>query len=122
MLDVDGLIDFVADDGILRFPYSTGLAPESIQGSAAIREYLSQSYQAFESVVFSNKNVVIEEETRTVVVTMEGKFQLKGGGEYANTYIHLVKYTEEGKILELAEYFNPYNVAKAFGVLDKLRQ
>jgi len=65
--------------------------------------------------------MIIEESTNTVVVIKNGKHYLKDGTLYENNYINVIRYNNDGKIIEFSEYFNPYNTAKSYGMLDKLK-
>ncbi|MEM9516664.1 MAG: nuclear transport factor 2 family protein [Actinomycetota bacterium] len=119
-LDVDGLLALAADDAVLRFPYATGLAPDELRGVAAIRDYLTESYTNFEQLTVSERNVVVDADAMVTVVRMIGRFALRTGGEYTNNYVHIATWNDAGELVELAEYFNPYNTARAFGALDAL--
>jgi len=118
--DLDKMMTFWAEDGILRFPYATGMFPDVIEGKDAIYELSKLVPEGYDSISFSDEKMIIEESTNTVVVMQEGSHYLKGGTLYENTYIIVVRYNNEGKIIEFSEYFNPYITAKSYGMLDKL--
>jgi ketosteroid isomerase-like protein len=119
--DIDKWIDLWAEDGIDRKPYATGMFPEEIIGKKAIYDAWKGITQVFDSVSFPIHEFIVDEENRTVVVRLDGKGLMKNGNIYQNTYIFLIHYDRNIKIIECYEYFNPYAAGKAFGKLDKLK-
>jgi len=119
--DFDQWILFWAEDGINRGPYATGMFPEETVGKEEIYNHFVSAAERFDTIKFSIHEIIVEEETRTVVVRLDGKMTIKSGGIYENTYIFLFHFDENNKIKECFEYFNPYIAGKAFGLLDKLK-
>ena len=119
--DMDKWIDLWAEDGIDRKPYATGMFPEEIVGKKAVYDSWKGITEVFESVSFPIHEFIVDEESRTVVVRLDGKGLMKNSNLYQNTYIFLLHYDKDLKIKECYEYFNPYVAGKAFGKLDKLK-
>jgi len=119
--DMDKWIDLWAEDGIDRKPYATGMFPEEIVGRKAVYDSWKGITEVFDSVSFPIHELIVDEESRTVVVRLDGKGLMKNSNLYQNSYIFLVHYDKDLKINECYEYFNPYVAGKAFGTLDKLK-
>lgn len=119
--DFDRWILFWAEDGINRAPYATGMSPEETVGKEEIYNHFVSTAARLDTIKFSIHEIIVEEETRTVVVRLDGKMTIKGGGIYENKYIFLFHFDGNNKIKECFEYFNPYLAGKAFGLLDKLK-
>ncbi|MFO7668578.1 MAG: nuclear transport factor 2 family protein [Bacteroidales bacterium] len=119
--DMEKWIDLWAEDGIDRKPYATGMFPEEINGRNAVYDAWKGIAEVFDSVSFPIQEIIVDEESRTVVVRLDGKGVMKNSNLYQNTYIFLIHYNEDLRIKECFEYFNPYVAGKAFGKLDQLK-
>jgi len=119
--EMEKWIDLWAEDAIDRKPYATGMFPEELVGKEDIFAAWKGITEVFDSVSSPIHEFIVDEESRTVAVRLDGKGHMKNGTIYQNTYIWLFHYDQTIKIKECHEYFNPYVAGNAFGMLDELK-
>ncbi|MCE7745553.1 MAG: nuclear transport factor 2 family protein [Candidatus Heimdallarchaeota archaeon] len=111
---------FVTDGEEIR-PYHSELFPLKTVGKKNIYESWINLEKNFGEIKFLIDEIMPIEDSNKVLVKLSGKIKFKNkAGYYENSYIYLFYFDENGKILQLYEYFNPVIAAKALGLLDKI--
>jgi ketosteroid isomerase-like protein len=115
------LSELFIENGKAVLPYHSGLFPSEIVGKKNIYEGWNDLAKNFDEIKFPITDIMPFEDPNKVAVKLFGKLKFKNkSGYYENNYLFLFYFDENGKIIELHEYFNPLVSAKAFDLMDKL--
>ena len=113
--------EFFVKDGKVFLPYHVGLFPSETIGKKNIYESWNGFAVNFDEIKFLIKEIMPFEDPNKVAVKLTGKLKYKTkAGYYENNYFFIFSFDENGKILELLEYFNPVLAARAFDMMDKI--
>lgn len=117
--DVANLFD---ENAIHINPYHSGIFPKGANGKEAIKNYWEPVFPNFDGMTFPIDEIYAMEDSSIVFVKYTGNIKLKNNaGIYSNNYYSTFKFSEEGKITEYVEIFNPITAARGFGLLDKIK-
>lgn len=108
------LLNIFAPDGVKLMPYAPPGVGDTVNGAQAIYEQFKDMRRLFSSVKFPRR-IYTTEDPNFIFVKCTGDLELKEGGKYENNYVYTFKMAD-GKITEVSEFFNPFLMAKAFGV------
>ncbi len=113
--------ELFSEDGKVILPYHSGLFPYETVGKKNIYDSWKNISENFTELKFPIDEIMPFEDLKRVAVKLSSKLKLKNKpGYYENDYLMLFYFDENGKILELHEYYNPINAAKAIGMMDKI--
>jgi len=107
-LDFETLLELMAPDGYIEWPYRPADVPGRLQGRSEIRSYLTKAAKTF--IKFDEyRNVVIHETTDPEVVIVE--YEAYGtvvltGSPFEQTVIAVFR-VRDGQILSYRDYINP---------------
>jgi len=113
-LDISSFLTIWNRDGKQVMPLSPDGFPKELNGKDAINNQYKGLPQNFSSMRFPRK-VYPTENANKVIVQYAGEIPLKAGGRYDNNYVGVFE-IKEGKVDRFTEYFDPFILAKAFGV------
>lgn len=103
-------------------PYHSGLVPAEFVGQKEIYNFIKNTSDNFSEISFSIDEIMPFEDPNKIAARLSSKMKFKNGsGYYENDYLLLAYFDDDGKILELYEYFNPIIAARAFGLMDKIK-
>jgi ketosteroid isomerase-like protein len=114
--------ELFAENGKQINPYHSGLFTAEITGQKAIYEIWKKMSDPFSEISFPIDEIMPFEDPNKVAAKLVGKLKFKNNGLYENDYLTIFYFDDQGKILELYEYFNPIIAAKAFGLMNKLKE
>lgn len=113
--------ELFVSDGKAILPYHSGLFPFTTIGKMNIYDSWKNIAVNFNEIKFTIEEIMPIEDSNKVAVKLFGKLKFKNKeGYYENSYLFIFYLDENGKILELYEYFNPIISAKAFDLMDKI--
>jgi uncharacterized protein len=112
--DLDGWLELWAPDGRQVIPFAPYDFPHAVEGRTELERVYSKLYAKYRSLevdatiypMFEPNDVVAQWYTRAELVT---------GGIYASEVMGMFRFADDGKILEVTEYFNPISFLKAIG-------
>jgi len=117
--DVDAWADLFAEDGANYFPFHSDLIGDSVlAGREAIRAAWRGFPERYEQVRLPLHMLFVDEEQRTVVMQLSSRNVMTGGEVFACDFVFVLRYDDEGKVLEYHEYYNPIVTGIAFGVIE----
>lgn len=115
------ITELFVTDGELFLPYHSGLFPSKTVGKKNIYDNWKNTAKNFDELKFPIDEIIQNDDSNIVIVKLSSKLKFKNkAGFYENDYLMLFYFDENGKILELHEYFNPIIAAKAIGLMDKI--
>lgn len=105
--DMDKLMNFWADDGVLEFPFHPPDAVERVEGKSNITEYFNGTTGKKKPLAFPITGSYPMLDPKLVLIEFEGKLQnLVTGEHYTNKYCVLFEFNEMGKVILFREYFD----------------
>jgi len=121
-LRFDEFTKLFVEDGKWIQPFHSGLFPAETVGRMEIQKAFEGIAVNFHTVQLPIEEILPFEDPNKIAVKHTGDMIMKNGrGTYANDYLSIISFDEEGKILEWIEYYNPIIAAKAFGLTDKIK-
>lgn len=113
--------ELFTEDGKVILPYHSGLFPYETVGKKNIYDSWKNISENFTELKFPIDEIMPLEDLKRVAVKLSSKLKLKNKpGYYENDYLMLFYFDENGKILELHEYYNPVIAAKALDLMGKI--
>ena len=120
--NIPAFLDLFAENGKQVNPYHSGLIPAEVAGKANLTAFWTPVPNNFDGMRFYIDEIMPFESPDKIAVKLKGEIKLKNGaGFYKNDYFCLFYFDNSGKITEYIEYFNPIEVAKGFGLMDKIK-
>ncbi len=113
-LDIPAFLTVWSDDGRQVMPLSPAGFPTELNGKEAIHNQYKGLPGNFASMRFPRR-VFPTESPDKVIVQYAGEIPIKAGGRYDNNYVGVFE-IKDGRIERFTEYFDPFILAKAFGV------
>lgn len=114
-LSVDDIAPLFHEDGRLVLPYAPEGIPPVLEGRSAIAEFYTALPEKIGALNFADYRIRATEEPGHYVAQYTSDATMKETGAfYRNTYITTVT-VRDGKIGELAEYFDPIRLVTALG-------
>ena len=113
-MDIETMVNLMAPDGYIEWPYRPPGVPGRLEGRADIRKYLTEAAQGF--IRFDEyRNVVLHETTDPEVVIVE--YDAHGtvvatGAPFEQTVIAVIR-VRAGQVLSYRDYINPLPLAEA---------
>ncbi|BAY87567.1 hypothetical protein NIES267_70910 [Calothrix parasitica NIES-267] len=105
--NMDKLMNFWADEGVLEFPFHPPAAVERVEGKSNITEYFNGTTGKKKPLDFPITGSYPMLDPNLVLIEFEGKLQnLVTGEHYTNKYCVLFKFNEVGKVTLFREYFD----------------
>jgi ketosteroid isomerase-like protein len=112
--DIDGLVELMAPDGCIEWPFRPPGVPGRLQGREEIRAFLTEAALGF--VRFSEfRNVVVHESVDPEVVIVEYDAigtVLDTGAPFSQTVIAVFRVRDD-LVLSYRDYINPLPLAEA---------
>jgi ketosteroid isomerase-like protein len=106
--------EIFAPEGKQLMPYAPAGYQNSVDGIDAVYKQFSELPTRFTSIRYPRR-IYTTDDPNLIFVKFTGDFRLRSGGTYENNYVGTFKLENE-KILEFAEYFNPFIMAEAFDI------
>lgn len=114
-MDVDALIDWMADDAVMELPFAPGTMPKRYEGRdeiLAFQQFARDAFSSFSMAVdavheTTDPNVVIAEHRSDGVVAANGR-------PYRNRYVTVFEFDARGKVAVWREYYDAGVVVRAF--------
>ena len=105
--DMQKLMDFWAESGVLEFPFHPPGASDRVEGKLNIAEYFQGTEGKKKPIAFPITGSYPMLDPQMVLLEFEGKLQNMVTGEhYTNEYVVLFKFDESGKVILFREYFD----------------
>lgn len=105
--DMDKLMNFWAEDGILEFPFYPPGTRDRVEGKSNIAEYFNGTTVKKKPFAFPITGSYPMLDPQLVLIEFEGKLQNMVTGEhYTNKYVVLFQFNEAGKVTLFREYFD----------------
>ncbi|HEU4471366.1 MAG TPA: nuclear transport factor 2 family protein [Flavisolibacter sp.] len=113
-LDIPSFLHVWNEDGKQLMPLSPEGFPKELDGKEAVYNQYKGLPQNFLSMSFPRK-VFATESPDKLIVQYAGSIPLKAGGRYDNNYVGIFE-IKNGRIDRFTEYFDPFILARAFGI------
>jgi ketosteroid isomerase-like protein len=112
--NIDAVLELMAPDGLIEWPYRPAGVPAGVRGRAEIRRFLTAA--ANSPIVFDEyRDVVVHETLDPEVIIVEyeahGKITTTGA-PYRQTIIAVFR-VRDGQIVSYRDYLNPLTLAEA---------
>lgn len=105
--NMDRLMNFWANDGVLEFPFHPPGAPDRVAGKSKITEYFNGTTGKKKPFAFPITGSYPMLDPKLVLIEFEGRLQnLVTGENYTNKYVVLFQFNEAGKVTLFREYFD----------------
>ena len=105
--EMDKLMNFWADDGVLEFPFHPPGAHDRVAGKSNIAEYFSGTEGKKKPFAFPITGSYPMLDPKMVLIEFDGKLQnLVTGEHYTNKYVVIFQFNEVGKVTLFREYFD----------------
>lgn len=112
--DIDTLVDLMAPDGYIEWPYRPAGVPGRLRGRTEIREFLAAAAKGF--IRFDEyRNVVIHETTDPEVIIVEYEAHgtvIPTGAPFEQVIIAVFR-VRGGQVVSYRDYINPLPLAEA---------
>jgi uncharacterized protein len=102
----------VAEDFVLRLPFTPPGVPNEFLGRDTVRDVLVRTAQSRGPLVFSDVVSRRTDDPDQFMTTCRGEALMNNGKTYRNSYIMLTR-IRDGVVLEHIEYLNPLEVLAA---------
>jgi ketosteroid isomerase-like protein len=112
--DFEVIKEIFAPEGKQLMPYAPKGYQNSVNGLDAVYKQFSELPSRFAYFRYP-RHLYTTDDPNLIFAKFTGEIGLHDGSVYANDYVGTFK-MENGKILEYAEYFNPFIMAKAFDI------
>ena len=112
--DFEVIKEIFAPEGKQLMPYAPEGYQNSVNGLEAVYKQFSELPSRFAFFRYP-RDLYTTDDPNLIFAKFTGEIGLHDGSIYANNYVGTFK-MESGKILEYAEYFNPFIMAKAFDI------
>ncbi|HWV71417.1 MAG TPA: nuclear transport factor 2 family protein [Pseudosphingobacterium sp.] len=112
--DFEVIKEIFAPEGKQLMPYAPEGYQKSVNGLEAVYKQFSELPSRFSYFRYPRR-LYTTDDPNLIFAKFTGEIGLHDGSVYANNYVGTFK-MEDGKILEYAEYFNPFIMAKAFDI------
>lgn len=112
--DFEVIKEIFALEGKQLMPYAPKGYQSSVNGLDAVYKQFSELPSRFAYFRYP-RHLYTTDDPNLIFAKFTGEIGLHDGSVYANDYVGTFK-MENGKILEYAEYFNPFIMAKAFDI------
>ena len=106
--------EIFAPEGKQLMPYAPAGYQNSVDGLEAVYKQFSELPSRFSHFRYPRR-LYTTDDPNLIFAKFTGEIGMRSGGTYANNYVGTFK-LENGKILEYAEYFNPFIMAEAFDI------
>jgi ketosteroid isomerase-like protein len=122
-LDIETVLELMAPDGYIEWPYRPAGVPGRLQGRSEIRSHLMKTAETF--IRFDeHRNVVIHETTDPEVIIVE--YEAHGtvvmtGSPFEQTVIAVFR-VRDGQILSYRDYINPLPLVEALASVTAAQQ
>ena len=105
--NMDKLMDFWAEDGVLEFPFHPPDAHDRIEGKSKIAEYFQGTEGKKKPLAFPIKDSYPMLDPKMVLLEFQGQLQNMVTKErYTNEYVVLFGFNEAGQVTLFREYFD----------------
>ena len=105
--DMDKLMNFWAEDGILEFPFHPPGTSDRVEGKSNIAQYFNGTTGKKKPFAFPITGSYPMLDPQLVLIEFDGKLQNMVTGEhYTNKYVVLFQFNEAGKVTLFREYFD----------------
>jgi ketosteroid isomerase-like protein len=116
------LEELFTPDFSVEFPYGEGIIPGKVVSRDSAILFFKNGADFFRKIRFIIHTRHVDVSSRVVIYTWTADNEFKDGiREYHNQYTGFFYFDESGKIKRMVEYFNPLNLARYFGISDRLR-
>jgi ketosteroid isomerase-like protein len=95
-------------------PYAPAGVEAIVEGREAIYEQFQDLPDRFTRISYP-RHIYTTDDPGLIFAKFMGDFDVKGGGKYQNDYVGTFRLEDE-KIVEYSEFFNPFLMAKAYGI------
>jgi ketosteroid isomerase-like protein len=95
-------------------PYAPAGVEAVVEGREAIYEQFKDLPARFTRISYP-RHIYTTNDPGLIFARFTGDFDVKGGGKYENDYVGTF-WLEDEKIVEYREFFNPFLMAKAYGI------
>ncbi len=117
--DFEILAALMSDDVVNTLPFSASgsTTPDAFRvftGKEEVMAYFESAGQFIPTVSFVEAEITLSLDGETAFVENRGDMVLADGRPYGNLYVWRLDF-EDGRIVEITEYFNPVTAAVAFG-------
>jgi ketosteroid isomerase-like protein len=114
--DIPAWLDLWADEGIFEHPYAPAGYRKSVDGKAAIAEYMSAFPGRFDVKKFTVISVVQNEAGTEGFAEVKAEATiLTTGRPYNQHYVGFMRVNDDGKLLLYKDFWNPLVAIEAFG-------
>jgi uncharacterized protein len=112
--DLDAWIQLWAPEGRQLIPYAPYGFPDAVEGRDRLDKVYRELFAGYRTIeVDATVHPLVDPDT--VLAQWHTHAELTAGGAYSNELIGLFRFREDGKLVELTEYFNPIEFLKAIG-------
>jgi uncharacterized protein len=112
--DLDAWIELWAPDGCQLMPFAPYEFPDRVEGRDEIEKLYRELYAGYRRVAIdATVHPMLDRDT--VLAQWHTRAELVSGGVYANELIGLFRFRDDGKLIEVTEYFNPIAFLQAVG-------
>jgi ketosteroid isomerase-like protein len=110
--DLDAWIRLWAPDGRQLMPFAPYEFPDCLEGRDEIEKLYRALYAGYRTIAI-DATVYPMVDPDTVLAEWQTHAELAAGGVYANELVGLFRFRDDGKLIELTEYYNPIAFLKA---------
>jgi len=119
----DEFAELFSENAKLVQPFSSGLFPAVIVGRNEIHDAIQNLASNFNDIRFPIEEILPLEDPSRIIMKHTGILKKSSGkGTYENDYLGIFSFDEDGKITEWIEYHNPIIAAKAFGLMNRIKE
>lgn len=117
--DLGALEEMMHPEIVNTLPFAASGATDAgamrvFDGREQVLAYFAGASQAIPEVAFEELEITLANDGAVAFVETRGDMRLADGREYRNLYVWRLSF-EDGRIVEIVEYFNPVTAAEAFG-------
>ncbi|MBO3751064.1 nuclear transport factor 2 family protein [Streptosporangiaceae bacterium NEAU-GS5] len=113
-LDIETLVNLMAPEGVIEWPYRPAGVPGRLQGRTEIRRYLTEAATGF--ITFDEyRNVVMHQTTdpEVIIVEYDAHGTVVATGAPFHQVVIAVFRVQNGEILSYRDYINPLPLIEA---------
>jgi ketosteroid isomerase-like protein len=119
--DMEGWTELFAEDARFELPFSPAGYPKSLEGKAAIRDYIKDYPDHIDLHDFVDVAVHLTDNPDVLIAEMRAEGRVVATGEpYRMRYISVIT-LKDGKIANFRDYWNPLTAIEALGDEHALR-
>jgi uncharacterized protein len=105
--DMEQLMTFWAEDGVLEFPFHPPGSPDRVVGKSALTDFFQGTKTTIKTSAFPISGSYPMLDPSFVFIEFDGQLQnLRTGEHYTNKYCVLLQFNEAGEVKLFREFFD----------------